>query len=328
MELPQSLRKALENALTGTQTDRMLQDALAISLRYRNNSGKGERLLTRESEALAYAAARMPATFAAVYDALRHTLANVCCRPQTLLDAGAGTGAATWAAHAQLDLSQVLCLEREDAMRRVGQRLMAEAPPVLSQAQWVAQDLMQGPIPKQADLVLASYVLNEMTHMDRMAVAQKLWDASRMLCILIEPGTPQGFAHLLAVRKCLLEQGAYLVAPCPHAFACPKSAEDWCHFTTRVGRTRVHRRLKRGEAPFEDEKYIYMAFTREKSAHEKQGRVLRHPQIRSGHVMLEVCTPEGIRQMKYAKKDGEKYKQARKANTGDTLEVFSSSIMS
>jgi ribosomal protein RSM22 (predicted rRNA methylase) len=35
--------------------------------------------------------------------------------------------------------------------------------------------------------------------------------------------------------------------------------------------------------------------------------------------MLEVCTAEGIQDIKLSKKDGEKYKQARKAKSGDII---------
>ena len=44
--------------------------------------------------------------------------------PRTMLDCGAGTGAVTFAADSLLALERATCLEREAAMRAVGQRLM------------------------------------------------------------------------------------------------------------------------------------------------------------------------------------------------------------
>jgi len=58
----------------------------------------------------------------------------------------------------------------------------------------------------------------------------------------------------------------------------------------------------------EDEKFSYICTVREKCS--LQGmRVLRHPLVHSGFVQLEVCTQEGIRNIKLSKKDGEKYKK-------------------
>lgn len=318
MEIPPLLSYALQQQLMGTKQDQMLQDAQRISMRYRTQSGKGERLLTRDSEAVAYAAARMPATFGAVSTALQHALAAANCRPESLLDAGAGTGAATWAAAAALDLKSITCLEREDAMRKIGQALMQEGPGVLRQAQWARHDLTTDAIDEQADLVVASYVLNEMNDAGRTAAIKKLWNATRMMLLLVEPGTPAGFAHLKEARQLLVQEGAHIAAPCPHEGACPKTADDWCHFSCRVSRSRLHRQLKGGDAPYEDEKFIYMALTRE-DYRCRGARILRHPQVRSGHVMLEVCTPEGVQNLTLSKKDGERYKQARKAESGDLI---------
>ena len=37
------------------------------------------------------------------------------------------------------------------------------------------------------------------------------------------------------------EAGANILAPCPHARPCPLAAPDWCHFSARVARSRLHR---------------------------------------------------------------------------------------
>lgn len=319
MEIPQALRDALQQQLMGLKQEQMVQDAQRISLRYRTQNGTGARLLTRDSEAVAYAAARMPATFGAVSAALQHALAAAECRPETLLDVGAGTGAAAWAAEAALDLKCVTCLEREDAMRKVGQALMQQGSAVLRQSRWIRHDLTTDEVDESADLVVASYVLNELSDAGRAAATKKLWSATKMMLLLVEPGTPAGFAHLKEARQMLLSEGAHVAAPCPHEGECPKTTADWCHFSCRVSRSRLHRQLKGGEAPYEDEKFIYMALTRE-DYRCSGARVLRHPQVRSGHVMLEICTADGVQQMTLSKKDGERYKQARKAESGDLIQ--------
>ena len=68
---PQELTAALEALLAGENVAQLAHDAQAISENYRLRTGQGSRLLTKESEAAAYAAARMPATFAAAQAALQ-----------------------------------------------------------------------------------------------------------------------------------------------------------------------------------------------------------------------------------------------------------------
>lgn len=318
MEIPQALREAIDQQLPNVQYQQMMTDAQAISVRYRMQDGSGKRLLTKESEAIAYAAARMPATFSAVTTALEQTLSKDGCCPQTLLDAGAGTGAASWAAEGLLELKSITCLERENAMLKTGRAMMEHGSPALSAAKWLQHDLVMDEIIERADLVIAAYVFNELTERDRLTAAKKLWEATSQILLLVEPGTPAAFSHLMAVRRCLLQYGAHIIAPCPHEKDCPKMNGDWCHFTCRVARSRLHRQLKGGEAPFEDEKFTYIALTRRRDL-SPGARVLRHPQVRGGHVVLEVCTQDGISNIKLTKKDGERYKQAKKAKSGDII---------
>lgn len=318
MQLPQTLREALEHYLHRIKQPELMRDAQAISLRYRTKSRNGERLLTTESEAAAYAAARMPATFGAVYAALEQALASSGCCPETMLDAGAGTGAAAWAADALLDLKSVVCVERENAMRSVGKALMKNGSQALQNAKWIPCDINSDEFSGGAELVIASYVLNEMPDTEKIRALEKLWKATGMLLLIVEPGTPEGFSQLIKIRQIMLQWGAYLAAPCPHGNDCPKTGNDWCHFCCRVERSRMHRQLKSGEAPFEDEKYGYMAFSRGECRFRGK-RITRHPRINKGFIEIEACTPDGITIQKLSKRDGEIYKLARKVKTGESL---------
>jgi ribosomal protein RSM22 (predicted rRNA methylase) len=318
MDIPQALRVALEHATVGVKRGKMVSDAQTLSKRYRTEGGRGDRLLTLDTEAVAYAAARMPATFCASFFAIKQSLAAAGCVPKTLLDVGAGTGSATWAAAAALDLERITCLERERAMRKIGESMMADGPQALRDANWISHDLTREPIPLKADLVVASYVLNEMSDPDRMKTVKKLWDAAGMMLLLIEPGTPAGFSNLKAIRSDLLGCGAFCAAPCPHNLTCPKTPAAWCHFACRVSRSRLHRQLKGGEVAYEDEKFSYLALTHE--AHSCQGtRVLAHPQIRKGHVILETCTDDKVEHITISKKTKSQYKLAKKVKWGEIL---------
>ena len=317
-EFPSALSAALEALTAGQDAARLERDARAVSEAYRTRTGTGSRLLTKESEAVAYAAARMPATYAAAQAALAQALAAADVAPRTLLDCGAGTGAATWAADGLLSLAQVTCLEREAAMREVGQTLMRAGGEALRGARWAEADLTApDPLP-HADLVIEGYMLGELAEGERLAVARRLWDAAAQMLLLIEPGTPQGFANLAAVRRALAEAGAQVAAPCPAGSAqCPMAAGDWCHFAVRVQRTRLHKALKGGQAPYEDEKYAYLALTRQQ-AQPCTARVLRHPLIAPGRITLTLCEGGERRERVVTKKDP-LWKRARKIGAGDGI---------
>ena len=316
---PQALALALEALVTGQDGARLERDARTISENYRLRTGTGSRLLTKESEAAAYAAARMPATFAAAQAALKESLAavNPGMKIRSAVDCGAGTGAATWAAAQLLDLESVTCLEREEAMRAVGSRLMREGG--MPHAVWTGCDLTDSaPLPK-GDLVIEGYMLGELREDMRLPVAEKLWQAAERMLVLIEPGTPQGSANLAAVRARLTALGAHVAAPCPAGSAvCPMAGEDWCHFAVRVQRTKLHKALKGGDAPYEDEKFCYLALTREKPQAACSARVLRHPLIAPGRITLTLCE-DGEKKLRIVTKKDPLWKRARKIGAGERV---------
>ena len=318
-DLPLELMAALEAMLAGKSAAQLEKDAKAISENYRMRTGQGNRLLTRESEAAAYAAARMPATFAAAQAAIAYALEASGLQMRTLLDCGAGTGAASWAAASLLDLDKITCLEREDAMRSVGSELMRDGSGALSAAAWESCDLTANtPLPA-ADLVVEGYMLGELREEMRLSVAQKLWDACTQMLVLIEPGTPQGFANLAAVRAHLTGLGAHVAAPCPAGSkACPMTADDWCHFAVRVQRTKLHKQLKGGDAPYEDEKFCYLALARQAPRAVCHARVLRHPLINPGRITLTLCEG-GEKKTRIVTKKDDLWKRARKISAGESV---------
>jgi len=318
--LPAQLTAALEQMLSGKEQAALERDARTISENYRERTGRGARLLTRESEAAAYAAARMPATYEAAHAALSEALQASGLVPKTLLDCGAGTGAATWAAHDLLELSGVCCLEREDAMRAVGSALMRGSETALKDARWQAWDLTDAKPLEKADLVVEGYMLGELREDMRLSAARRMWDAADQMLVLIEPGTPQGFANLAAVRAELAGLGAYVAAPCPAgAQSCPMKEGDWCHFAVRVQRTRLHKALKGGDAPYEDEKFAYLALARQQPQAACAARVLRHPLIAPGRITLTLCEA-GEKRLRTVTKKDPLWKRARKISAGDRVD--------
>ena len=205
-------------------------------------------------------------------------------------------------------------------MRALGSRLMAEAErECLRTADWQARDLVTDPIPERADLVIGAYVMNEMTEADRTIVANKLWDATEKLLLIVEPGTPEGYRQLMRTREQLLQRGAHLAAPCAHELPCRLQAPDRCHFSARIQRTRLHRMLKDGDAPYEDEKFMYLALTRE-PPRPAAARILRHPMVQKGRIDLSLCTADTNISLSVGKKQADAFRTARKSAWGDMFE--------
>lgn len=313
------LEAALAALLNELDAGTLARDARALSEQYRSRTGTGRRLLTREGEAAAYAASRMPATMAAAKAALAWSLEASGLTPETLLDCGAGTGAVSFAAGELLPLRGVVCLEREAAMRAVGGRLMAAGPEALRRAAWLDIDMAQeGPLPR-AELVCEGYMLGELAEEKRVSAARRLFEAAEQMLLLIEPGTPQGAANLAAVREALVREGAYVAAPCPAGAAgCPMAGEDWCHFAVRVPRTRLHKALKGGQAPYEDEKFAYLALVKRPPRSACASRVLRHPGIAPGRIALTLCE-RGEKTERIVTKKDPLWKRARKISAGEAL---------
>ena len=169
-----------------------------------------------------------------------------------------------------------------------------------------------------ADLVVTAYALAELPLARIPAIAAELWAASHAMLILVEPGTPQGFARIRAARSQLLGQGAVPVAPCGHAAACPMAGEDWCHFSVRLSRSRAHMHAKAASVPFEDERFAYLALARDGAASGSLRIVAPAAQAKHG-VTFRLCTAEGIIERHVARREGEAYKRVRKLDWGDAI---------
>lgn len=316
MDIPEGLKDSINKLLSENKSSNIIENAQIISSRYRKNDGKGKRLLTNELEAVSYVISRMPATYAAVYSAFKQILANYNEKMTSLLDVGAGTGAGTWAVNEIENMSQITCLEIEKSMSNIGKKLMKNT--ALDNVQWKSYDILQDEIVEKADIVLTSYMINELPEQEREKAVLKLWQATDKLMVVIEPGTPEGFKNILNIRNLIKEQGGYIVAPCCCNDECPIKENDWCAFYARVARSSIHRQAKGGNLGYEDEKFSYIAFS--KMPVEITGeRILRHPQINSGFVKVKLCTADGIQEKTYSKKDGEIYKKIKKLDAGEKI---------
>ena len=323
MDLPADLRDALTAELDRRAPAALARATAALVERYRSGQPvPGGIYLADHDDIAAYAAYRLPATYAACASALAQVRARwLGDPPRTLLDVGAGPGTALWAAQGVWpELTGALLLERDERMIALGRRLADRArAPLVAQARWETADLLGEWDTPPHDLVVAAYVLNELPDERREAVVAALWVRATTSLVLLEPGTPAGFARIREARRQLIAAGATVLAPCPHDLPCPMPEDDWCHFAQRINRTRIHRQVKGGTLSYEDEKFSYVAVSR-RAGTPIAGRILRHPQILPGRVERELCTPTGLRhEVVTRSRDKVAFRQARDRHWGDAL---------
>jgi ribosomal protein RSM22 (predicted rRNA methylase) len=301
VQLPLAVKQQIEEQAGALGFTAVKRAAAALSEAYREGRVPH---LTGAERAAAYLVTRMPATYAAAHAVLREVAKRI--GPiSSILDCGAGTGAASLAARAYCPGAAVTMIERDSAFA-------AAARQWLPDASLISADITRLEVLPSHDLVIAAYSLGEFG----AALAARLWQAARVGLVLIEPGTPRGFSLIRKVRDHLLGAGARMVAPCPAETACPLTDPDWCHFAARVERSSLHRRVKGGDLGYEDEKFSYVALARQPVAL-PSARIIRHPQHRPGLVEIETCTAAGIRSERIGKRDRDRFRLARKAAWGD-----------
>ena len=325
--LTPSLTSALEAVLDGLPADSLRRATASLIEAYRSGAPPTAQVLHDPTTAAAYAAYRMPATHAAVSRALRHaTDLAPGLQVTSLLDVGGGTGAATWAAaEAFPDLASATVLDGSADALATGRRIARHGPPALAAATWQRTHLRSDTVLPQADLAIVSYLLGELADPLQEAAIDAAATASPTL-LVIEPGTPRGYAAVLAARSRLTQAGWHVIAPCPQDGPCPIAdradrADDWCHFAVRLDRSALHRRLKGGRLGHEDEKFSYVVATRDPALQgtSSPGRVLRHPVTRKGLVELEICHADGsVGRQIITKRSPMAYRAARDAAWGST----------
>jgi ribosomal protein RSM22 (predicted rRNA methylase) len=317
-DLPAELNAALNAKLQGLSRTEAATRAALISRTYRDGGGSGA--IRTEADALAYALARMPATYAAVtasLNALREVRTDFA--PKSLLDVGAGPGTATWAAaEAFASLDSFALVDANRALQALALDL-AGGSMRLREIQYQHGNARAALADSEpADLVVASYVIAEISDAEQASLAELMWTKTRDTLLVVEPGTPAGYARIIALRDRLIAAGAHVIAPCPHDRACPLHAPDWCHFTQRLSRSRAHKQIKGVELPYEDEKFSYVALTRAPAAGHP-ARVLAQPVVGKVEVVAKLCTPDGLVLAKVPRRAKADYAAARRWRWGDAV---------
>lgn len=320
-ELEPALRAALARAVAGVPERDLAAATEALVSRYRAVAAAAAPILASRVHVVAYAAYRMPATTAALRRVLG-VVAGSGFRPVTMLDLGGGTGAAAWAAaDAFPTLREITVLDQVGDALALGRSLVGDAPSEALRGSRFERGRVDSLPSVTADLVTVSYVLSELDEAQRSRLVRDSMRRGRVVAVA-EPGTPDGYRRILAVRQQLLSAGWRLLGPCPHELDCPLAQGDWCHFAARVSRSAEHRRLKGAELSYEDEKFSWVAAAAPGVVDPQPGtgRVLRHPLKRKGFVEFQVCRPDGTAGREViSKKAGDRYRAARATDWGDEL---------
>ena len=133
-----------------------------------------------------------------------------------------------------------------------------------------------------------------------------MWAQARHALVVIEPGTPAGYARIIALRQQLIAAGAMSPRPARTNKPCPLIAPDWCHFAQRLPRSRDHRQVKGAEVPFEDEKFSYVVLTARRPRH-VDARVLAPPDVTKAEITAKLCTADGVALANVARRDKAAY---------------------
>lgn len=334
IRLPASLQEKIQ-CLMAEKSSSALQTAYTrMSQRYHDQQTPQSGFAKNrqgEDEVLAYIAARLPATYAAVMSVLNNLPLDMPIHH--ILDLGAGPGTATLAAldvltrQPRISLNDslsnslsVTLAEQDPRMIALSQILFKDQPivPVFEQC-----DLRQPITFTPHDLVILSYVLNEHPLKKQIDILKQAWEKTVQALVIILPGTPHHFQQLLILRQWLIDHHATIIAPCPHHRPCPlqqslqTETTDWCHFSVRTERSAHHRQLKQATLAYEDEKFSYLIASRD--PYPQHARLIRSPLIRKGHAIVDVCGFQKIDRHIITKRQKDLYQKIQKSEWGDSF---------
>src|SRR5271157_1394021 len=193
MQLPDPVKRLIEERADAVGFSALKRAAAAMSDAYREDNPAAFARLPPAERAAAYLVTRMPATYAAAF----RTLGEVRGRPvESILDLGAGTGAASLAARRWFPEASLTMVERDRALSDAARLWLPDAT-VRN------EDLERMGMLPPHDLVVAAYSFGEL----KAERLRRFWNAARVALAAIEPGTPRGYSLLMRLREELLESG-------------------------------------------------------------------------------------------------------------------------
>lgn len=322
MKIPDLLELAIENKVSEYNIKELKESAVNLSKRYMESERTGDTLLKTNLDTVAYSVIRMPATYSAIRTCLEKVKEVYDFDIKSVLDIGSGTGAAEWAITDVFeDVLDITCLEREKGMRDISKVYFSYSD-ILKDVEFIETDILNDKLDGiKKDLCVLSYIINELDETDRLKVIEKAIEVTDKVLLVVEPGTPEGFKNVKNIRDYLYQKGYKIIAPCTGFIGrCDIPENDWCASSVRVQRTKTHKYLKDAEIGYEDEKFTYIAISKEQAyfnLNDNSRRILRHPKIENGRIIVKTCLKGEIKEETITKKNKDEFKLLKKKNVGD-----------
>jgi ribosomal protein RSM22 (predicted rRNA methylase) len=260
---------------------------------------------------LTYCMTRSPATYAVIKKCLREL--PVDFSPQSVLDLGCGPLTAYFALLEEYRNFSYTGIEPHPDMYT----LALDAKKNFDCSITLHNTKLESFLPTQNayDLVIASYVLNEISVVE--PVLSLILEAVQNFGLIILPGTPKDFEILEQIRTAVLNKNFHIIAPCATQKACPLLGQKdrWCHFGAHVERLKEHKTLKEGDLSFEIEKFSYVLFSKKNI--KPKSRLMSSVHKKTNHLSVELCTIDGLKKEIVTKKDKDLYKKIKKMKWGD-----------
>ena len=191
--------------------------------RYKNSTGQSKSLVLNTNDSILYAVSRMPATFSVIYNLIKDLFEqNLLTNVKSVFDAGSGTGAGCFALKELLPDLEIELFEINKNMIEVFE-FLSETKISVNKF-----DLIKDNFKSNADLVISSYVLSEMTENDRINVFEKLLNASEKYTLVLDTGTPETYKNMMKLKEFALKKGYKVIAPCM-SDNCPLQ-NDYCRY--------------------------------------------------------------------------------------------------
>jgi len=312
----------INEVLENQKISNLKQNFDDISLEYRKQNINSKTVVSSENKVLAYLSGRMGETSVVVDSVLSKLdkVTNFSSDVKSVLDLGSGTGSVLWAIENYIPKANVVAVEKEKLMIKYSKVLSSD---LNLNIDYIQENVLSKNVEElnNADLVIESYMLNELTENEAIKILDLMAEKTRKYLVIVEPGTPKSYEKMMIFRDYLLSKGLNLILPCPHSDKCGLN-NDYCNFSVRVPRSKLVRQVKSGALNYEDEKYFYLIFSKEKQAKNYNSTILRRPIYRKGCVDLKLCGSDSQIKIKtITKSDKQKYKVAKDYKHGDNINL-------
>ena len=264
MTLPDALQAGIDEVVGAGDRRELERAARALSDAYRAGGSPAARAARTKGDVAAYLATRAPATFAAAAEVFRQIgLARPGWAPASILDLGAGPGIAAWAAVQAwpgiVDRHARRGGARDGARRQGARRARAAGAAAGASGRWPTWAARR----HRQTSSLVSYVIGELepATLARFAGA-RLVARRRHARDRSSRERPRATSACSRFAPQSSPPAARRSRRAPTTTPCPLPEGDWCHFATRLARSRTHRLAKGAERGFEDEKFAYAVLTR------------------------------------------------------------------